>query len=307
MSAQLSQSSGDPAHDRRLEWARAYLLDGDADTAAGMLADLTADAPHFLAAWFLLGEARESAGDGEGAAEAYRATLARDPQDGLGAAARLARLGVRSPEGALSPAFVKSLFDQYAPRFDTALREGLSYRGPELLLEALRTVDGRPSFTRILDLGCGTGLAAPLLAALLHPQGGQLIGVDLSPGMVRQAQALGLYGRVEVADMVAFLNAEPAQSADLIIAADAFCYLDDLSPVLKAARRVLRDRGSLAFSVETHDGAGMILRDTLRYAHGAPLVSRAVDEAGFVLRLLQYASTRNEKGVPVPGLICIAG
>lgn len=307
MSAQLSQSSGDPAHDRRLEWARAYLSEGDAETAAGMLADLTAEAPHFLAAWFLLGEARESAGDRDGAAQAYRATLARDPQDGLGAGARLARLGARPAQGALSPAFVQSLFDQYAPRFDTALREGLSYRGPELLLEALRTVDGRTSFSRVLDLGCGTGLAAPLLAPLLHTEGGQIIGVDLSPGMARQAVALGLYARVEVADMVAFLSAEPAQGADLIIAADAFCYLDDLAPVLEAARRVMRDDGRLAFSVETHDGAGMILKDTLRYAHGAPLVSRAVAEAGFALRLLQPAATRTEKGVPVPGLLCIAG
>ena len=74
---------------------------------------------------------------------------------------------------------------------------------------------------------------------MLDSEGGQIIGVDLSPGMARQAVALGLYARVEVADMVAFLSAEPAQSADLIIAADAFCYLDDLAPVLEAARRVL--------------------------------------------------------------------
>src|SRR5262249_10120434 len=63
----LLQSSGDPALDRRLEWARAYLED-DPATAAAMLADLVAEAPGFAAAWFLLGEAREKAGDASGAA-----------------------------------------------------------------------------------------------------------------------------------------------------------------------------------------------------------------------------------------------
>ncbi|MEW6257566.1 MAG: methyltransferase domain-containing protein [Pseudomonadota bacterium] len=303
MSAQLSQSSGNPAFDRRLEWARAYLADGEAEAAAGMLADLVAEAPHFLAAWFLLGEAREDLGDRPGAAEAYGAVVSRDPQDSLGAGARLARLGARPAEGALSPAFVQSLFDQYAPRFDTALREGLAYRGPELLLETLRAVDTRPRFARALDLGCGTGLAAPLLA----PISGELIGVDLSPGMVRQAEALGLYARLEVCDMVAFLAAQPDASADLVIAADAFCYLDDLAPVLGAAKRVLRPGGRLAFSVETHDGDGMILRDTLRYAHGAPLVTRLLTEAGYDVPLSRAATTRTEKGHPVPGLIFIAG
>ncbi|WP_127090583.1 methyltransferase domain-containing protein [Aquabacter cavernae] len=303
MSSILTQSSGDPALDRRLEWARAYLSDGEAEAAEGMLADLVAEAPRFRAAWFLLAEAREAKGDTDGAATAYQAVLDQDRQDALGARARLARLGRGEAKGALSPAFVQSLFDQYAPRFDTALREGLAYRGPELLVEALRATVARPAYDRILDLGCGTGLAAPLLA----PLGSPLIGVDLSPGMVRQAEALGLYDGLHVADMAAFLAGEATASADLILAADALCYLDDLAPVFSAARRVLRQDGCLAFTVETHDGDGMILRDTLRYAHGAPLVRQALADAGFVVRLLQPAATRTEKGVPVPGLVCVAG
>ncbi|MEW6122099.1 MAG: methyltransferase domain-containing protein [Pseudomonadota bacterium] len=303
MSSILTQSSGDPALDRRLEWARAYLEEGEAGVAAGMLADLVEEAPRFLAAWFLLAEAREAGGDRPGAADAYAAVLARDPGDTLGARARLARLGRGQVTGALSPAFVQSLFDQYAPRFDTALREGLAYRGPELLLEALRETDTRPFYGRILDLGCGTGLAAPLLA----PLGAPLIGVDLSPGMVRQAEATGLYGELHVADMTDFLSRQPPASAGLLLAADALCYLDDLAPVFAAARRGLRADGLFAFTVETHDGDGLILRDTLRYAHGAPLVAGALAEAGFAVRLMHPATTRTEKGVPVPGLVCVAG
>ena len=57
--------------------------------------------------------------------------------------------------------YVRRLFDQHAPEFDTALVERLDYRGPELLLDAVRTIAGVPlRLGSVLDLGCGTGLAA---------------------------------------------------------------------------------------------------------------------------------------------------
>ena len=51
---------------------------------------------------------------------------------------------------------------------------------------------------------------------------------------------------------------------------------------------------------------GVILRDTLRYAHGAAHVRDAIGAAGLSLVSLDSASTRSEKGAPVPGLIVVA-
>lgn len=302
MSSLIIQSSGDPALDRRLEWARSYLEAGEADVAAGMLADLAAEASHFTPAWFLLAEARETQGDTEGAAAAYGAVLARDPEDRMGAGVRLARLGARGAEGAMSPAFVRSLFDQYAPRFDKALRDGLAYRGPELLHAAVVAAGASAPVGRLIDLGCGTGLAAPLFA----PRTREMVGVDLSPAMVREAGALDLYAALHVAEMGAFLGAAADSSAGMILAVDALCYVDDLAPLFRQAHRVLEPQGIFAFTVETHDGPGMILRETLRYAHGRPLVEAALAAVGFIPLRLEAASTRTEKGVPVPGLVCVA-
>lgn len=297
-----SASSGDPALDRRLDWARALLDEGDAAAAAELLADTVAEAPRFAAAWFLLGEARETAGDRPGAAAAFATARDCDAEDPLGAGLRLARLGEGPVEGAMSAAYVRTLFDQYADRFDSALRDKLGYRGPELLFAALSRVAGEERrFRHGLDLGCGTGLAAPLIA----PRVAVLDGVDLSPAMLAHARALGLYGRLEAADMSDALAAVPAACLDLIVAADALCYLAELAPLFAAAARALEPAGLFAFTVETHGGEGVLLRDTLRYAHPATTVRAAAAEAGLRVRLLEEASTRNEKGQPVPGLVAV--
>lgn len=299
--------SGDPVLDRRLDWARAFLAEGDASACAELLAETVTDAPHFAAAWFLLGEARAALADRTGAAEAFERVRALDPDDALGAGLHLARLGAAPAEGAMSAAYVRTLFDQYADRFDTALRDKLAYRGPELLFEALtraaaargRTLD----FAEGLDLGCGTGLAGVLFAQVVE----QLAGVDLSPAMLEKAAALGLYARLEAGEMGAALEAVPEVSLDLILAADALCYVADLAPIFHAARRVLRADGLFAFTLETHEGDGVILRDTLRYAHSADHIRALAHAAGLAIVLLKAASTRAEKGVAVPGLVCVLG
>src|SRR5579863_490753 len=57
--------------------------------------------------------------------------------------------------------------------------------------KTLRRMDLRPG-ERVLDLGCGSGWATRLLANAVGqgPQGfGQVVGVDISDEMIRQARA----------------------------------------------------------------------------------------------------------------------
>lgn len=301
----LHVSSGDPVVDRRLEWARALIEEGNPADAAHMLLEVTARAPEFLPLWFLLAEAREKSGDPDGAAGAYVRALRADPADPLGAGVRLARLGRNRADAKMSEAYVRTLFDQYASRFDEALAR-LDYRGPTLIHDALEaacaTLERPFAFAHGLDLGCGTGLVAMVLADKV----GRLDGVDLSPNMVALARERGVYDTVDVGDMLAFLEAQETAAADLIFAGDAFCYLDDLAPILSASVRVLEAGGLLAFTVETHDGEGIILRDTLRYAHAEAYVRERLAEAGLARVSLEHASTRKEGNVPVPGLVAMA-
>jgi predicted TPR repeat methyltransferase len=206
------------------------------------------------------------------------------------------------PEG-----YVRALFDVYALAFDRALTEGLSYRAPELLFRAVEEAHSgrRMKFGSVLDLGCGTGLAA----LPFRPSSDWMVGVDLSPAMLAQARAKGLYDRLLEIDVLRFLADEVSLNAryHLILAGDVFVYLDDLAPVLEAAAQVLAPSGLVAFSVETHDAEEVVLGQTLRYAHSASHVRGALELAGLKLVSLDSAATRTEKGVPVPGLIVVAG
>ena len=53
--------------------------------------------------------------------------------------------------------------------------------------------------------------------------------------------------------------------------------------------------------------SGVILRETLRYAHSEAHVQAALAAAGLNPISVDFGSTRTEKGVPVPGLIVVAG
>ena len=305
MPLRLFLSSGDLKADRRFEFARDLQLRGDLSAAADLLEQAIELAPNFTSAWFTLGEIREQLGEREQAIAAFRHARESDPGDQHGASLHLMRLGAEQLSD-MPKAYVQALFDQYAPRFEHALINDLGYRAPALIFKAVlaaRVAARKPALFRCaIDLGCGTGLAASAFARQVD----RLIGIDLSPGMIKEARATGLYAELEVADMIEGLRSKPDASANLIVAADAMVYLADLAPVLAEAKRVLAAGGTLAFTLETHDGSGVILGAGLRYAHGADYVRAAVVKAGLKLLTLEAASPRNENNEPVRGLVVVA-
>lgn len=291
--------------DRRFEFARDLQLKGDLVAAADLLLQATELAPDFVSAWFTLGDIREQLGEQDAAIAAFRNAHAADPGDRHGASLRLMRLGAAQISD-MPQAYVQTLFDQYAPRFEASLVDDLGYRGPALLFKAVlavRASEKKPAFfRRAIDLGCGTGLAAAAFAREVD----HFTGIDLSPRMIERARLTSLYAELEVGDMVQGLRSKPDASADLILAADAMVYVADLATVLAESARVLAAGGLLAFTAETHGGEGVILGGGLRYAHSAAYVRAQVAAAGLILSLLEDLSARNEDNVPAPGLVVVA-
>jgi predicted TPR repeat methyltransferase len=244
-----------------------------------------------------LGECLRLLGRPEEAAEHYRACLKLDPDDHHGA-----KLGLALVTGEVGPdrapeAYVRHLFDDFAEDFDRCLVEALDYRGPALIGEALAKVLGDTKDLDVIDLGCGTGLAAPVL----HPFAKKLDGIDLSPAMVVKAKERGLYDQLLVGDVLSVTG-----SYDLAVAADVLVYIGELGSLMEMVSRVLRPGGRFVFTVErADDGCNWRLGEKSRYRHSESYIRDITVSAGFSLEILDTVSTRSEAGQAVPGLLVV--
>jgi predicted TPR repeat methyltransferase len=134
----------------------------------------------------------------------------------------------------------------------------------------------------------------------------RLEGVDLSPRMLGQAAKTRAYAALHEGELVDFLSGRDAGEADLVTAADVFVYMADLAGALREARRVLRRDGFLAFTVQAHDGDGVVLGEDGRFAHGAAYLAAMLRDAGLNTVLFESVSTRHDGGEPVPGFLVVA-
>lgn len=296
----LWRSSGEPAADRRYEYAQALAGRGDFAEAADVLSQALDLAPKWAAGWFALGELRIKAGD-LSAALAFTEAARLDPSDELGAGLKLANIGACPVPNAAPEPYVRSLFDQYASGFDSHLRGKLNYCAPELLKFAIIR-SGQGSFNGALDLGCGTGLCGEAVKPLVQ----HLTGIDLSPNMIGMARAKGIYDHLVTSSITGFLSAKPPACFDLILAADVLVYFGALTEVFELVHHCLKPQGLFAFTLQKAESADFVLGEELRFSHRETYIRDCIGASGLSLTLLEPAVTRHEKGVPVSGLIGIA-
>lgn len=318
-------SSGDLTVDRRADYAEMLFAGGDAATAAALMADTLTLAPSWAAGWYRLAEMHEKSGDSARATGAYAEALRLDPADRLGASLKLGLLGAAHAIEAPPSAFVETLFDQYADRFDRALVERLDYRVPDLIAQALAAA-GAARFAHVVDLGCGTGL----MGERLRHAASFLEGVDISAGMLKKAEAKRIYDRLYRQDLQTFdpstleqaalptetgetplagaeTGGRPAGCIDLVVAADVFLYLGALDRIVAAVAAMLPDGGLFAFSLELHRGPEpMVLRPSRRYAHSEGPLRDLLAAAGFAVVSFAAHPIRLDRGEPIEGLIVLA-
>jgi len=288
-------------HDREvaLEHAVALLQAGQAAPAALRLeALLRADAGD-AQAWAWLGRAQLRQADAAAARAAFAQAHARDAHDPVIAHFHSALSGVL-PEGVES-GYIRSLFDDFADRFEQTLVERLQYDTPARLARLLQLHDADAA-TTVLDLGCGTGLMAQQLAR----PGCVIDGVDLSSRMLEHARAKGVYRDLHAAELIVFLHASSAQW-QLVVATDVFIYVGDLRPVFCAVAARLAPAGWFAFSIECSAGkATELLPATGRYRHAPVRTVHELRAAGFAEITRESVVLRLETGEPVAGELLLA-
>ena len=300
-------SSGDITADRRAEYARMLSENGDHAAAADLQAQAIERAPNWAAGWFQLAEFAEKAGERERAVDAFRRTTELDPDDIFGAALKIAKLEGKVPP--LPPsAYVASLFNDYAGRFDEALVGKLKYSVPEKLAAIVRShVGAGHKFLNAVDIGCGTGLFGAEIAGNCF----RLEGYDIADSMLARAAAKRIYNHLARADLslapdLSGLFGSPRR-ADLVSAADVMMYLGDLRAAFANVAMLMKPDGLFAFSVEKSvQDSGYELRASLRYAHSESHVATVLAENRLETVAMEETTIRLDAGEPITGLLFLA-
>ncbi len=291
--------SGNLLADRRLDLSRQFEERGDLEAAADLAAQALDLSPDWISARFFLGKILLQKGDREGAAKAFQTCLDIDPDDHMGARIKLSLLGFVKPLQSMPDAYVRSLFDEYAPRFDQALVQRLHYRVPQIMRAAADAVKPAGTQEDVLDLGCGTGLSG----LAFQERAGRLDGVDLSAAMLAEARAKKVYTSLYERDLLAFLKS-CGTLYDIVLAADVLVYVGDLTGVSEGVHAVLKQDGIFCFSVQTMDGEDYALGADHRFSYSRPYIDKTFQER-FVPVSVQTHVLRQDEGKDVVGDIWV--
>ena len=250
--------------------------------------------------WYALGELAHIVGRREDARHAYGQYTTLAPGDAE-VEQILTALRDETPPPRAPDRCIQQLYARFSEFYEQNMCDDLDYQAPQVLSTALHSELQSKGNLKILELGCGTGLAA----SHLRPAAGKLTGIDLSPEMIAHAEKKGLYDTLEVAEITSWLGNAESHSFDVIVACDTLIYFGDLSQVLLPAARVLREGGLIAFTVERNLSRGFHLTDSGRYSHSSDYIEDAASAAGLVVKNISSALLRYEYGEEVVGLVAV--
>ncbi len=187
--------------------------------------------------------------------------------------------------------YVSKLFDTFADSYDDVI----SKLNPQIINKFKEL---NPNLKgKIIELGCGTGLAAEELVG----ENIEFFGVDISSQMIKIAESKNVYKKLWVDEIANFLSNNDLSSFDMVIAFDVFCYLGDLKNILKKLKGK-----EIWFSIENIDenlGKKYLLSHTGRYKHSLSYITLLKEELGFKMMEVFELDLRLEKGIPVKGCL----
>jgi len=319
------------------------LQEGDASAALAVYNDVIARDASSAAAWFNRAHAQLKLDEFSGAKESLQEALRRDAsliaaRHMLDALDDVRARAVRK----MDEKYVIQLFDQYATTYEEHGKK-LLYSAPRIIRQELAKIykqrkqaedasfsipdvmtppsqsdgcTGYVSFMNnsldILDLGCGTGL----MGAWLKDYARSLVGVDLSPNMIHAAGKKMIYQELAVSSIERYLDdSTRTRHFDLIVAAEVFSYVGELTSIFSKISRFLSSGGLFAFTVESLDGVATSdeastdfqLSRSGRFAYRKRYIMEVIAQHSQSLRLTFFRefSPRMDVGRPVPGYLFI--
>ncbi len=233
-------------------------------------------------------------GETEASIKLYKQVLNLEPNNSVARHLLNSLLGSASEKA--SPAYVEELFDQYANRFETHLAESLQYNTPTSLHDLVKkNLSDDFHVSNILDLGCGTGLCAPLFRSHCD----KLYGVDISKKMIQQAHGKKMYDELKAQEIIDYL-VQSEMKFDLFLAADVFVYFGNLEPVFQTITKAAESGACFVFSTETGD-KDFTLKPSGRFGHSKDYVETTARRFNWELQDVQSDILRVENGQNLSG------
>ena len=129
----------------------------------------------------------------------------------------------------------RTYYDDFAAWYERERHDGYHALIDDLQIEVARPLAvGRD----ILEIGCGTGMILKELA----PVARNAIGIDISPGMLKQAKARGLHVIVGSATDLPFAD----ESFDMLCSFKVLAHIEEIERTMSEVSRVLRPNGMAA-------------------------------------------------------------
>ena len=195
--------------------------------------------------------------------------------------------------------YVQELFDGYAETFDEQLVGQLKYKTPELISDMVKKHIDTGKQYKVLDLGCGTGLAGIYLDDISD----YMTGIDLSSKMIKKAGDRNIYDELVVSGIDQYFETHDYRP-DIVVSADVFVYIGDISGIFKEVAAALQDNGMFVFSTEdSQEAKDFSLKDSGRFAHNENYIRKLADENYFKFIENQKTILRYDVGEPIHGQV----
>ncbi len=185
--------------------------------------------------------------------------------------------------------YAMNLFDTFADSYD----ETINKLNPQIINKFKEL---NPNLKgKILELGCGTGIAGSELKSFDV----EFFGVDISSKMIQIAKSKNVYKKLWVEDLLGFVSNNDLESYNMVVAFDVFCYLGSLKEVLKKLKGK-----EIWFSIENMDEFrrdDYLLSHKGRYKHSLSYINHLKEELGFNEIQIYELDLREEKDIWVKG------